>query len=508
MSKKTFLVLLGFVFLFSFNIARASLLINEVMYDLSGSDSLNSKSREWVEIYNPDSSKVDIDATKWRFYDGSNNRTINNETNFSISAMSYVIFAGDKTTFLSDNPNFRGIVYDTGITNLSNTGATLKILDKDGNVVDSVTYTSSQGAAGDGNSLSKINGVWQGATPTPGVQNYTQPSVATSGSSSGTSTSTTSSPVQNTQNTTSSASTAKIKIVETPKIKTKISAKALVFMGIPLIFSASATGYSNEPLSYGKYFWNFGDGDSKETKVGDQTKFSHTFFYGGEYNVALEYFTNPYSLDPDATDKMTIRVVPTDVSISNVGDDKDFFVEISNNTSYDADLSGWILSSNGRRFTLPSNTIVEPKDKIILSPKVTGFSILDKSTLKLLSSQGDIIFDYSYPTPVDPIKNNNTQVKLSDVSPNQKVLQNNINEDNNLRKNKTTKKTLINNLPDDALEATAVKSDTGKTADFMYGVLGLFIFLGIGVGAVYYIRKHNRKSVSKATGEDFEILDE
>ena len=88
MSKKTFLVLLGFVFLFSFNIARASLLINEVMYDLSGSDSLNSKSREWVEIYNPDSSKVDIDATKWRFYDGSNNRTINNETNFSISAMS------------------------------------------------------------------------------------------------------------------------------------------------------------------------------------------------------------------------------------------------------------------------------------------------------------------------------------------------------------------------------------------------------------------------------------
>jgi hypothetical protein len=66
-------------------------------------------------------------------YDGSANRTINDQVNFSGA---YVIFAGDKDTFLSDNPGFSGIVYDTGITSLNNTGATLKLLDQNGSAVD------------------------------------------------------------------------------------------------------------------------------------------------------------------------------------------------------------------------------------------------------------------------------------------------------------------------------------------------------------------------------------
>ena len=153
---------------------------------------------------------------------------------------------------------------------------------------------------------------WVTAIATPKAQN----SIITqdSGSNSGITIST--SPTQNTTQT---------KTVEIPKIKTKILAKTLVFVGIPIEFSANTTGYSNELLNYGKYFWNFGDGDSKETKANDTAKFFHTFFYEGEYTVALEYYQNYYSENPDASSEMTIKVVPVNISISNVGDEKDFF---------------------------------------------------------------------------------------------------------------------------------------------------------------------------------------
>src|SRR3989344_608183 len=170
MPRKFFIVLLGLILL-SPSYAEAGLVINEIMYDLSGSDSASSKSREWIEIYNPDAGPVSIDASSWRIYDGGANRTINGEVDFSVLAGAYVIFAGDKDTFLTDHPGFSGTVYDTGISSLNNTGATLKLSDQDGNALDTVIYPSSQGGAGDGNTLQKISSAWQGGTPTPGIQN-------------------------------------------------------------------------------------------------------------------------------------------------------------------------------------------------------------------------------------------------------------------------------------------------------------------------------------------------
>src|SRR3989338_10425717 len=144
MSKKIILILMGIVFFSSCRLAFAGLIINEIMYDLSGSDSTSGKSREWIEVYNPDSGDLSIDASTWRIYDGSGNRTINSQVNFSIPAGSYIIWAGDKDTFLLDHPGFSGTVYDTSIATLNNTGDTLKMLDQDGGVVDSVIYASSQ----------------------------------------------------------------------------------------------------------------------------------------------------------------------------------------------------------------------------------------------------------------------------------------------------------------------------------------------------------------------------
>ena len=485
-SKKVILFLIGLLFFPPFHFAFAGLVINEIMYDLSGADSTSSKSREWIEVYNNGASDVAIDASTWRVYDGSANRTINGEVDFSISAGSYVIFAGDKDTFLADHSGFSGTVYDTGITSLNNTGATLKILDQDGNVVDSVIYASSQGGAGDGNTLQKISSVWSGATPTPGATNESVAPSSSGGSTGGGSGGGSSSTAQETTS----------KIPELKKIKTQVIGNTLAFAGLPFYFQAVSYGHNGEQLYHGKYFWNFGDGDSQEVKSNDVGKFTHTYFYPGEYIVSLEYFINQYSTIPDAVDKMTIKVVEMEFLISGVGDEKDFFVELTNNTNYDADISKWILAGSSQSFVFPKNTVLASKKKIIFSPKITGLSIADRDSLKLLNMRGELIFDYpsSFPPPV-LAKVEKSRISASQDSATAKPL-----EGMFLPETQT---------PVSNLSASVIQNDIAKdNPDNMYMIiisLISIIFIGISAGLVYFVRQ--RKAVPGA-GDDFNILDE
>ncbi|MCX6751681.1 MAG: lamin tail domain-containing protein [Candidatus Nomurabacteria bacterium] len=483
MSKKTILVLLGFAFLLNFRLACAGVIINEVMYAPASGDS------EWIEIFNSGSESIDL--SDWRFF--------NNETDSAplrLQKGSAILPGGGNgyaiITTTSDWNSFSGTVFSSSQFSLPNDSSkynTYKaIADSNKQIINSITYTTSTDTSNTGNSLSLIKGEWKSATKTPNAQNYNSveilPASNNNSGSSGSNSST--------------QSTTQTKIVEIPKIKTEITTKTLAFVGIPIEFSASTTGHSNELLNYGKYFWNFGDGDSKETKVSDTAKFTHTFFYEGEYTIALEYYQNYYSESPDASDEITIKIIPANVSISNVGDEKDFFVEISNDTDYDADISKWILSSSQKSFTLPRNMILESKKKIILSPKITGFSILDKDTLKLLNSQWGTVFDYSASLkPVEVLAKKSVKVSTAISTavkpPNGGFTAESANEQ----------------IPSDNLEATAVKSDTntGTGNNLMYGI-GLFAFLGLSTSAAYFVRARNRKIIPGVPGGDFNIIDE
>ena len=296
----------------------------------------------------------------------------------------------------------------------------------------------------------------------------------------------------------------KIKTIKSPKIETKIIVKKLVFVDTPVLFKANTTGYNNEPLSYGKYFWNFGDGGSKEIKVNNKTNLKHNFFYEGEYTVALEYYQNYFSQKPDASDKIIIKVIPADILISRVGNKEDFFVEILNNTNYDANLSKWALLSDKKSFTLPRNTILESKKKIILSPKITSFSVSDEKTLKLVNPQWKTIFDYSSSViePVNLVKKL-TSVKLSKTKSIHVLAKNNIKENKSILED-NTKIT----IPTKNLLAEAFKSNVPKEKDDFKYWLGLIVFLGIGASATYFIRNNKREIISKIDGSDFEIIDE
>jgi len=185
-----------------------------------------------------------------------------------------------------------------------------------------------------------------------------------------------------------------------------------------------------------------------------------------------------------------------------VGDEKDFFIELSNNTNYDADISKWILSSDKKSFVLPKNTIIGSKKKIIISPKITNFSILDKETLKLMNSQGNKIFDYQSPiAPVVTILPTKTadeiivQPKIS-ASENSKVV-----EPLGIAP-APADQIPVENLPALAIQSDIVKNEWNATI-IVYFVS--IIFIGASASAVYFLR---RKKVVSNAGDDFNILDE
>ena len=284
--------------------------------------------------------------------------------------------------------------------------------------------------------------------------------------------------------------------------KTKIIVKIPAFVGTPVEFKVNNT-VSGNPC--GKYFWNFGDGYSEETKKESiiPQKYTHIYEYEGEYVVSLECFRSYLSSESDTSDKITIKVARADISISKTGDEKDFFVEISNNTSLEADISEWTLVSAWKKFIFPKNSILRPKNKIIVSAKITDFSTADKDTLKLLNSRGETIFDYSSSgKPVLSVVDTYIPLKVATAE------NKNLSEFAHLASNLVPADDKNAEIPVENLLAQAVENDAQEKNNSKYWIFGLLVFLGISASGVHFIRRYKRQTISKTTENDFDIMDE
>ncbi|MFN4181507.1 MAG: lamin tail domain-containing protein, partial [Candidatus Paceibacteria bacterium] len=132
-------------------VAFADVIITEIMYDVSGTDT----DREWLEIYNAGEEGVDI--SKYKFFESSANHALSLfEGEAVLPKGGYAIIASNPTKFKTDWPAFTGVLFDSSFS-LSNEGETLVIKDGNLEVTNEVTYDTSLGAGGDGRSLSKIN---------------------------------------------------------------------------------------------------------------------------------------------------------------------------------------------------------------------------------------------------------------------------------------------------------------------------------------------------------------
>ncbi|MBI5405884.1 lamin tail domain-containing protein [Candidatus Kaiserbacteria bacterium] len=127
--------------------AHAAVIFTEIMYDVSDTDT----GREWVEITNTGSSAMD--ASGYKFFEANTNHALTLASGDGMLAPGgSAVIANDPTKFKTDWPGYTGILFDSSFS-LSNTGESLALKDGALTVLDSVSYDSSLGAAGDGNSL-------------------------------------------------------------------------------------------------------------------------------------------------------------------------------------------------------------------------------------------------------------------------------------------------------------------------------------------------------------------
>jgi len=457
MTRKNLLVYFVLFFLNS-NLACAEIKINEFVSDPdSGS--------EWIELLNTSSFAVDLSGWAW----------------------TELASPGGDGEHESSPKNLSGIIPAGGIfvfemnSALNNTGDSIGLYDN-ASFVDRVTFGNVNnfpvdlGAPAKGNSGAYINGYWlTNQEPSKGEQN---PDSASSGEDS-------TSDADDTSSVSKNSAKSETKTAAIQKIKVKIIGNSLAYIGIPFSLEGEVFGTKGEAIHSGRYYWNFGDGDSREDMVLDADSFEHTYFYPGDYSVVLEHYPNFFADVPDATEKLVIKVIVPKVSISSVGDEKDFFVELFNNSNYAVDLSNWFLLSGQKSFLIPHGTMLEANRKMIIPSQISHFSFEDKNNLKLINSEGSMIFDYllsmtsKHKANKDSVPNTIEQIYKS------------------------------GSISGDELSASAVGasvfSKEGDSSLSSVIPIASFLFIGASAGAVYFIR---RKKVIAETGDDFEILDE
>lgn len=164
-NKHVFWVFIASLLLSIPSFAFAELSITEVFYDYPNSDSHH----EWIEIYNGGESAIDLSSFKFKEGE-TNHRLLVFKGDQKIPPQAYAVIAESGEQFLADYPSYSGILFDSTFS-LSNTGETLALLNASGTAVDSISYSSSEGASGNGYSLQKINDAWFESTPTPGATN-------------------------------------------------------------------------------------------------------------------------------------------------------------------------------------------------------------------------------------------------------------------------------------------------------------------------------------------------
>ena len=505
MCKKIILFSLFAVFFCDLNLARAEVVINEIMYAPVGGSNY-----EWVEVYNSGSDSVDLSG--WRFFHSESTSgplTLRNGDSAILQSGGYAVIAKNPSVVTSyDWLNFSGMIFSASTLSLPDSGDNTYIAvasDANKTISNSVTYDTSLGGSKEsGNSLSKINGSWKGGTPTPGTANQSSSASVPSnddvendnsmnddGSESEndpSSTSTTSS------SRSSGKTTSKTKVAAS-KMRAEILTRPLGYVGIPHVFRGTGFGSDNKTFSHGRYFWNFGDGDFREVKVMNTDKFTHTYLYAGDYTVLFEHYPDDFSDIPDTSETAVVKVVAPSISISSVGNDSDFFIELSNDTNYDIDVSSWFIKSDRHSFMISKGTIIKSKKKLMLSPFLTHFSAFDKNTLKLVAVDGNLVFDYSASLVAATSSlagATNFKPKTSVNKANEVVLS----KKGDLENENEINLSVSEQIKGEDLEASVISSDIQKKDSGIpyMPAIASFIFIGVSASAVYFIRRNNAVS--------------
>ena len=347
--------------------AYANVVINEIAW-MGGTQSVGGASDEWIELYNPDATAVDLSGFAIVADDGSPSIPLSG----TIGAFAYVLI---ERTNDSAVPNVTADIVTSFGNGLSNGGETLRLKNAQSIDIDVVVGGTDWGNIGGNNTTKetaqRTSNSWITGSPTPRAMNIAQAGEVLGSTSKGT--------TQTIGNTSENAppaptpvskSTSPAGLYPRKNIVVEAGDDRRAFTGFQTTFTGSSSGLYNEALDRATYRWNFGDG-----ATGDERVSTHRYQFAGEYVATLEVFWSTYRV----SDRLTVTVLNPDVIIGKVVGGESGFIELINLTSREIDLSGWVLSGAGpaASFVLPPNSTVLANKKFVLPNSTSGIGHRD-----------------------------------------------------------------------------------------------------------------------------------
>ncbi len=355
-------------FFFFTNTSFAQVVINEVQ--------IAPITERFIELYN--AGDLDIDLTSWyiqrKTATGSSFNSLVTKTDFenkTIVAGGYFLIS--RAALASPD-----IIKDNLTLTEFNT---LRMRNSEGEDVNEVEM----GSIPEGESYQRTSsGKWTFSIPTPGNSNSGVVSLGKSSSDDGGG----SDDIETSEQSQLSppvATGASSWPVE-PQIFTRIKdAPKVAVVGADVLLEGDTLGLKKEPLKGARYLWTLGDGGTKEGQ-----KILYHYNYPGKYIVVLNTSSGMYS----SSDRVVIEAIPSEIKISSVGVEGNSFVEISNETKYELNISWWRLRAGGKIFTIPKDTIVLPENKIIFPSQYTKFETKTGDSVELLYPNGVVATFY------------------------------------------------------------------------------------------------------------------
>jgi hypothetical protein len=444
--------------------------------------SSNSSADEWIELYN-NGNEVDLTG----YVIESESKKISIKLSGLIANKAYYLI---ERTDENSVPNVVADLIATFGNGLSNAGDNLYLKNSDGQIVDSLNFSSGW-PAGDNitkQTMQLVSGSWLTAEATPkkapiGAQQQGDQSNNSDSNESG-----------NANQNTNSSSTQKSG--GSSYVAPKNLSRFLINLGeeqlsqIPVNIEVDyRDDYGNKP-SYGFYRVSFGDGIEKDFKLNEPI--SHIYEYKGDYKISVKFLESVWSIVPkkQASINVSINEPVIDIDINHAP-----ILVVKNKSTKDIDLSNFNFVSSYssvKSFNPPSGSVVFAGKEVWISPKVTGFVLEDFNSFKVLSkADGYVVYTLGNDkTVVKSVTEKNKIAKAINL------VNQNINKPTEL---------VQDNIKNDDLVASTVSSDFAKQQK-PNNLITWFLFGALVIAGSFVFIKLRKTEVEKAN--EFSLLEE
>ncbi|TSC69115.1 MAG: hypothetical protein G01um101466_189 [Parcubacteria group bacterium Gr01-1014_66] len=161
-----------------------------------------------------------------------------------------------------------------------------------------------------------------------------------------------------------------------PSLRVDAGEDRRTVVGSEIIFNGNAWGMHDMPVSGARFWWNFGDGTSKEGK-----NVSHIFAIPGTYITGLHVSNESYT----GTDYIKVEVDANSLGISEVKEGHEGFIRFMNQAGFNVDIGSWRIEDENRKiFYLPVHTQISARASLAFANNVTGLLENAKGKGKLI----------------------------------------------------------------------------------------------------------------------------